>query len=58
MANAPRENKGHPAQENGMDKNKLTLEELRSFLPHWLWELKKKAKEEKDRKSGELLVKP
>jgi len=41
-----------------MDENKLTLNELRPFLPAWLWELKKRAKEEKDRKSGELPVEP
>ena len=35
-----------------MENNRLTLEELKPFIPAWLWEMKKKAKEEKDRKSG------
>ena len=41
-----------------MEEKKLTLDELKPFLPAWLWELKKKIKEENDKKSRELLVKP
>ncbi len=39
-------------------EEKLTLDELKPFLPAWLWELKKRAIEEKNGKSGELPVKP
>ena len=31
-----------------MEESKLTLEELKPFLPSWYWELKKRAKEEKE----------
>gem|GEM_PF-7098429 len=40
---------------NCMEQKPLTLEELKPFLPAWLWELKKKAKEEKE--SRELAAK-
>lgn len=43
-------NKGYPAQENRMEE-KLTLDELKPFLPAWYLELKKKIKEEKEKKS-------
>jgi hypothetical protein len=39
------------------ENRELTLEELKPFLPSWLWELKKKAKEERERNS-EPLFKP
>ncbi|MCX6771648.1 MAG: hypothetical protein NTX79_06340 [Candidatus Micrarchaeota archaeon] len=40
-----------------MEEKPLSLDDLKPFLPAWLWELKKKAKEEREKKS-ELLVKP
>ena len=35
-------------QKEGME-SKLTLEELKPFLPAWLWELKKRIKEEREK---------
>ncbi len=49
---------GGSHRKGGMDKKPLSLEELKPFLPAWLWELKMKAREEKEKKSGELPVKP
>ena len=40
-----------------MEDENMSLDELKPFLPPWLWELKKRLKEERERKS-ELLVKP
>jgi len=40
-----------------MEKKKLTLEEMKPFLPTWLLELKKKFREERE-KNSELPVKP
>ena len=40
-----------------MEEDKLTLDELKPFIPAWYLELKKKAEEEKDGKSGKLPVK-
>lgn len=37
-----------------MEENNLSLEELKPFIPEWLWELKKKVKET-ETKSSELL---
>jgi hypothetical protein len=37
-------------QKEGMER-KLTLEELKPFLPAWLWELKKRMKEERERRA-------
>lgn len=39
-----------------MDEKPVSLDELKPFLPAWLLELKKKAKEEREK--SELLVKP
>jgi len=41
-----------------MEEKPLSLDELKPFLPAWFWELKKKAKEEREKKSGEALLKP
>jgi len=50
MPNSSRAHKECLVQNKRMEESKLTLDELKPFLPAWLWELKKRAREEKEKK--------